>query len=161
MEGFIIIFFPKYSMHIWIFLIFDQISSLNVNTFNLFSSFPPLKVQFKSHYFFEAFFFSAIEEVIYFLPPLISLSTYELFGDWHLLTCIVILMCISKAQYFDVERGIKVHLVHQTSEVEFSSESFQPTCQINFAWTAPLTDSLVSFDYVYHTSWHLEEKVLL
>lgn len=47
------------------------------------------KAQFKSHYFFEAF--SHYQSHL-FLPPLISLSTHELFGDWHLLTCVVILM---------------------------------------------------------------------
>lgn len=89
----------------------------------LFSS----KAQFKSHYFFEAF--SHYQSHL-FLPPLISLSTHELFGDWHLLTCIVILMWFSPTQYFDVEREIKVHLVHQISKIRLSSKSFQPTCQI-------------------------------
>lgn len=32
-----------------------------------------------------------------FISPPTFFSTYELFGDWHLLTCIVILMYISKA----------------------------------------------------------------
>ena len=38
-----------------------------------------------------------LEKRLFLLPPLIFFSTYELFDDWHLLTCIVILMCISKS----------------------------------------------------------------
>lgn len=122
--------------YLWSFFFF-------LNTLNLSSSFPFLMFQFKSNYFLDAFLH---QRSYLFLPPLISLSIYELFGDWHLLTWIVILTCISKAKYFGVEREIKVHLVHQTSEVGLSSESFQPTCQINFTWIASLTESSVSFD---------------
>lgn len=121
---------PENSTHIWVFLIFDQTSSLYWNICNMYSSSFPLNVQLKSHYFLEAFF---PPQKLFSLPSLNSLSTYKLFGDWHLLTCMLILMCISKAQYFDVEREIKVHLVPQISEVGLSFESFQPTCQINFA----------------------------
>lgn len=112
------------------FLISDQMASTYWNAFSALSSSASLKVQAKSHHLFEAFFY---RRSYLFLPILISLCTYKSFGDWHLLTCMVILMCISKAPYFDVERGIRVHLVHQISEVKFYSELFQPTCQINFA----------------------------
>lgn len=127
----------------FLFLISNQMSSTYWNALGTLFSSTSLKVQFQSHHFFEAFFY---HRSYLFLSPLISLYTYKLFGDWHLLTCMVILMCISKAQHFDVERGIRAHLVHQISEVKLYSELFQPTCQINFAWTAPLTDNLISFD---------------
>lgn len=112
------------------FFIFDQIYSLYWNVFNTFFSFPLQRPNSNPITSFRLFPHS---RSYLLLPPLIFLSTYKLFDDWHLLTCIVILTFISKVEYFDDEREIKVHLVHQISEVGLSSESFQPTCQINFA----------------------------
>lgn len=117
------LFFFSSALHaFWFFLILIKyVPFIGMVSTVLFSSPPPTpKTKFKSHHFFEAC--SHQKRSYLFLPPLISFSTYELFGDWHLLTCIVILMYISKAQHFDVEREIKVHLVHQISEVGLSSE---------------------------------------
>lgn len=125
------LFFPEHSLHLWIFFLSLIKYILFIGMFStrsfLFLSKGPIEIPLL------LLGFSPYSRSYLLLPLLIFLSTYKLFDDWHLLTCIVILTFISKVEYFDDEREIKVHLVHQISEVGLSSESFQPTCQINFA----------------------------